>query len=191
MEKTITFIRHGKTAGNFEKRYIGVTDEQMTLDGEKEIRQRTYPKADMVFSSPLARCRRTAEVIYPLQQIVVIDELRETDFGRFEGRNFSELADDREYQKWIESGGDDAFPGGESRAQANERIMQGFEKLLSLSEECKSISAIVHGGTIMGILSQLFEGEYYSYHVENCEGYTFDLSSNGLYHGLRPRSFLR
>ncbi|MBR1623281.1 MAG: histidine phosphatase family protein [Pseudobutyrivibrio sp.] len=191
MEKTITLIRHGKTAGNFEKRYIGVTDEQMTLDGENEIRQRKYPKADIVFSSPLVRCRRTAEVIYPNQQPVIIEELRETDFGRFEGRNFTELANDREYMQWIESGGEDAFPGGESRAQANERIMLGFEKLLSLSEECKNISAVVHGGTIMGLLSQLFEGEYYSYHVENCEGYTFELSSNGLYHGLRPRSFLR
>lgn len=37
MDRTITLIRHGKTAGNYEKRYIGVTDEQMTLDGKNEI----------------------------------------------------------------------------------------------------------------------------------------------------------
>ncbi len=43
----------------------------------------------------------------------------------------------------------------------------------------------------MSILSTLFEGDYYSYHIKNGEGYTFDLSSDGLYHGLRIRSFIR
>jgi alpha-ribazole phosphatase len=43
----------------------------------------------------------------------------------------------------------------------------------------------------MAILSQLFGGDYYSYHIENSEGFTFDLSSDGVYSGLHPRSFLR
>ncbi|MCR4831903.1 MAG: histidine phosphatase family protein [Pseudobutyrivibrio sp.] len=191
MEKTITLIRHGITPGNLEKRYIGITDEPLATEGESEIQSRHYPDADIVFSSPLIRCKQTASIIYPDHKIKVIHELRETNFGRFEGKNYLELSEDSEYKDWIESGGEAAFPGGESRAEANKRIMEGFNKLLILSKDCKNISVIVHGGTIMGILSQLFDGEYYSYHVENGEGYTFDLSSNGLYHGLRTRSFLR
>lgn len=191
MNKTITLIRHGKTAGNFEKKYIGVTDEQMTLAGEEEIRDRIYPEADIVFASPLKRCVRTAEIIYPKKDIHVIDELRETDFGHFEGKNYIELSDDKEYMQWIESGGEAPFPGGESMTEATSRVMLGFEKLIKLSKEYNNISAVVHGGTIMSILSTLFGGEYYSYHVENGEGYTFDLSSNGLYSGLFTRSFLR
>ena len=130
-------------------------------------------------------------MIYPSRDINIIEELRETNFGRFEGKNYLELSQDAEYIKWMESAGEDAFPGGESRADARKRTMLGFEKLINESKEFENISAIVHGGTIMAILSTLFDGEYYSYHVENGEGYTFDLSSNGLYHGLRPRSFIR
>ncbi len=187
----ITLIRHGKTAGNSEKRYIGLTDEHMTFDGKQEIRMRHYPEADIVFSSPMHRCIRTAEIIYPSADIIVIDELKETDFGRFEGKNYTELADDPEYISWIESGGEDPFPGGESRMQAEQRVMIGFNRLLELSGDSKKISAIVHGGTIMAILSRIFKGEYYSYHVENGEGYTFDLSCDGIYSGLYTRSFLR
>ena len=189
--RTITLIRHGKTSGNFEKRYVGITDEQMTLDGEKDIHIRSYPEADIVFSSPLVRCLRTASIIYPTKQAIVIDDLRETDFGEFEGKNYQELSENPAYISWIESGGEDAFPGGESRSDAITRCMRGFEAVLDSSKDFENISVVCHGGTIMAILSQIFGGEYYSYHIENCEGYTFDLSSDGIYSGLCPRSFLR
>ena len=35
----IILIRHGKTKGNLEKRYIGVTDEPLTDEGAHELRQ--------------------------------------------------------------------------------------------------------------------------------------------------------
>ena len=191
MDKAITLIRHGATAGNFEKRYIGITDEHMCFAGEEQIRMRKYPKAEIVFSSPLVRCQRTANIIYPNQEIHIIEELRETNFGIFEGKNYNELASDPDYIAWMESGGEAAFKNGESRKEALERTMVGFNRLILESSGYSNISAVVHGGTIMAILSQLFEGDYYSYHVENGEGYTFDLSHNGLYSGLHFRSFLR
>ncbi|SFN50815.1 alpha-ribazole phosphatase [Pseudobutyrivibrio sp. UC1225] len=191
MDRTITFIRHGKTAGNLTNCYIGVTDEPLTLEGEKEIQDRNYPEADIVFSSPLIRCIRTSEIIYPALKPVVIDELRETNFGRFEGKNYKELSADPDYQRWIDSGGDLPFPEGESRQEATDRFVAGFDKLIELSKDYYNISVIAHGGTIMGILSNIFGGDYYSYHVENCEGYTIDLSHDGIFGGLYPRSFLR
>ena len=191
MDRTITLIRHGITAGNLEKRYIGITDEDLTIDGERDIASRHYPEADIIFSSPLLRCLRTAEIIYPMREVIVINDLKETNFGRFEGCNYLELAEDSDYQAWIDSGGEDAFPGGESRAEAMTRAMNGFNKILALSKDCSHITAVVHGGTIMAILSHIFGQDYYSYHVENGEGYTFDLSHNGLYSGLSFRSFTR
>ncbi len=190
MDKKITLIRHGKTPGNSEKRYIGVTDENLSLEGEMEISSKIYPKADIIFSSPLKRCISTAEIIYPKREIIVIPELRETDFGLFEGKNYNELSQDIEYQAWIDSGGEAPFPGGESKIEAGKRAILGFEKLLHKSCGYENISVIAHGGTIMAILSHLFKGEYYSYHIENGEGYTFDLSSDGVYSGLYFRSFI-
>lgn len=190
MNRKITLIRHGKTAGNLEKRYIGITDEPLCPEGKEEIGKRSYPKADIVFSSPLIRCQTTVNLIYPKQELIVIDSLRETDFGLFEGKNYMELSNHPEYQKWIDSGGEAPFPEGENRSGATKRTLEGFYEMLRRSEEYEHISAVVHGGTIMAILSRLFGGDYYSYHVENGEGYTFDLSHNGLYSGLCFRSFL-
>ena len=92
--KKITLIRHGKTEGNLEKRYIGITDEVLCEEGRNEILAKEYPKADIVFSSPLLRCIETAGLIYPNQKPVVIDELKETNFGRFEGKNYKDLSND-------------------------------------------------------------------------------------------------
>ncbi|MBE5912747.1 MAG: histidine phosphatase family protein [Pseudobutyrivibrio ruminis] len=191
MDRTITLIRHGCTPGNREKRYVGIIDETLDLESELDIKARAYPKADIVFSSPMIRCIQTAKIIYPDQEPIVIHELRETDFGRFEGKNYQELSGDKEYQSWIESNGEAPFPGGESRSQASSRALKGFEKLLAQSQDYENISVVAHGGTIMAILSNIFGGDYYSYHVENGEGYTFDLSYDGLYSGLCTRSFNR
>ena len=78
MNRRITFIRHGKTEGNLNKSYIGITDEPLCAEGEREIIERHYPKADIVFASPLKRCIQTAKLIYPDIQPIIIDELKET-----------------------------------------------------------------------------------------------------------------
>ncbi|QFJ55841.1 histidine phosphatase family protein [Pseudobutyrivibrio xylanivorans] len=187
----ITFIRHGKTPGNERKAYIGITDEKLSTDGQELIKNRVYPPADIVFSSPLARCIETAEIIYPGMKPVIVQDLRETDFGLFEGKNYQELADNPEYQRWIDSGGTEAFPKGESPAAANERFLRGFQEVLKNIGDAEDISIVAHGGTIMAVLSHYFGGDFYSYMTENGEGYTFDLSHDSIFSGLRPGSFTR
>ena len=65
----LVFIRHGKTRGNLESRYIGTTDEELCKEGIDGIRdnlyKNIYPAADIVFTSPMKRCIQTAEIIYP------------------------------------------------------------------------------------------------------------------------------
>ena len=61
----LIFIRHGKTAGNLERRYIGRTDEPLCDEGIAEILGKEYHDADIVVASPMKRCVQTAELIYP------------------------------------------------------------------------------------------------------------------------------
>lgn len=213
----ITLIRHGQTAGNRERRYIGITDETLCGEGRKAIaeavRANAYPAADLVFSSPMRRCRETAEWIYPEAELRIIDDFRETDFGAFEGKNYSELRDNPDYQRWIDSGGALPFPGGESREEASARMWKGFTEMLSAAEAVSgaracvprktgneerrsientggifAITAVVHGGTIMAVLERLFGGNYYDYYVKNGEGYTFDRLCDGSFQDLRNLS---
>ena len=50
--RTFYLIRHGRTAGNLERRYIGSTDEPLCPEGRQEISGLRAPEADRVFASP-------------------------------------------------------------------------------------------------------------------------------------------
>ena len=164
----ITFIRHFKTKGNLEKRYVGTTDEDIIKEEVKII----YPRADMVFSSPLERCLQTAILIYGNIPLFIEENLRETDFGEFEYKNYEELKENKEYLLWLESDGIVPFPNGESREDFIKRSLIGFYKCIEMANKCEKITFIVHGGSIMAILSQLTENKnFYDFQCGNGCGF--------------------
>lgn len=178
----IVFIRHGKTQGNLEKRYIGTTDEDL-LNSERDVlKNKTYPDCHILYSSPLKRCIQTANIIYPSLQPVICEKLKETDFGDFENKNYIELSDNPLYQKWVDSGGKDPFPGGESREQFQKRCIEGFNDILNdvlkkisegkLPREC-TVSIVIHGGSIMALMSEfaLEKKDFYFWQVKNGQGF--------------------
>ena len=170
----VIFIRHGATAGNAERRYIGTTDQPLTAAGEAEIRRRSYPKADLVIASPLTRCLQTAAIIYPHQQPLIIPDLREMNFGRFENLNYQDLRNNPDYQKWLDSGGAIPFPEGEHPNDFRRRCRAAFADVMKeINQQAESAAFVVHGGTIMAILSGFAQApaDYFSYMTENGGGY--------------------
>ncbi|MGI5825162.1 MAG: histidine phosphatase family protein [Bacillota bacterium] len=169
------FIRHGKTKGNEEKRYVGKTDQHLSPLGIAEIKKITYPAADLVFASPRIRCRETAALIYPDQEINIVDDLREMDFGDFESKNYEELKNDPIYQKWLDSNGTMPCPNGESRENFAARCVEAFWRAIKKTDTAKIGTAafVVHGGTIMALMDNLtlHNGQYYDFLVENACGY--------------------
>lgn len=167
----IIFIRHGKTDGNLEKRYIGRTDESLSETGREEILGSGLCdiEVDAVFVSPMKRCIETSELVFANHNKIIIDEWKEIDFGLFEGKNYQELKDDKDYQAWIDSNGTIAFPEGESREEFIKRCMLGFEKCKSICRDSmfETIACVVHGGTIMAIASTLTGKEYFDFQIDN------------------------
>lgn len=168
-------IRHGKTPGNEEKRYVGRTDESLSENGRKSLLEKHFPKVDLLFSSPMKRCLESCECLFAGAAIREIPDFREIDFGSFEGKNYQELSGDKEYQAWIDSGGTLPFPGGEERHAFIQRSLKGFREMLREIRKDASyevtVGAVVHGGTIMAILSEIHGGDYYDYQIPNGDGY--------------------
>ncbi len=130
-------LRHGKTEGNKENRYIGRrTDEPLDPEGILELkkireeRKSMYSGVGTVYVSPLLRCRETAEILFPGVRQITIEDLAECDFGEFENKNYKELDGDPAYQAWIDSGGMAPFPGGESRERFRLRSIRAFRMIL-------------------------------------------------------------
>lgn len=175
----LVMIRHGATPSNKERRYIGRTDEGLSKEGEQALQEarNTYPYIDHLFSSPMRRCTQTARILYPKQEIFEIPEWVEIDFGDFEGKNHVELKENEYYQKWIDSNGTLPFPNGESREDFIERCKQGFYKMLlqlksqNQMNSAMTVGVVIHGGTIMSLLSIFCGGEYFDHQVANGQGY--------------------
>lgn len=174
----ITLIRHGKTQGNINMEYIGRTDQPLCEIGIAELKTRKYPKADIVFSSPLKRCRQTTQLIYPDMIPVIKTDLQEGDFGDFEGKTFEDLKDNIDYRNSIDSGGEIPFPNGEDLKKFKKRCQDEFIAIVREANlvKAKAISIVAHGGTIMSILSAFSDTnkEFYSWQVKNAKGYLFD-----------------
>ncbi len=170
------FIRHGKTKGNEEKRYIGRSDEALSTLGREEIlalREKDIPKAvEALFVSPMKRCRESASILFPDKEMFIVPDFREYDFGRFEGKNYQELLSEPSYVSWLDSGGAEPFPEGEGMPYFKERVTKAFEDVLRactvLPEEAVC-AFVVHGGTIMSIMEKYNAsgGSYYDYQIPN------------------------
>lgn len=181
----VILIRHGKTKGNLEKRYVGTTEESI-LAVEKQRIYRLASREQIkgvpisnLFVSPMDRCIETAMYLYPHMEQRLVPDFRECDFGDFEYGNYEELSHNPQYQKWIDSNGTMAFPNGEEIADFKRRCQKAFQHTVNRSMEEGNIhmAYVVHGGTIMAILDAfaLPHKSYFHWQVENLEGYLGDI----------------
>ncbi len=167
----LLFIRHGATAGNLQKRYIGRSDEPLSAAGRAALA--ALPKealqAERLFSSPMLRARQTAALLFPELPCTLIDDLRETDFGIFEGKSAEELADCPEYQAWLDSLCRGPIPGGEDPAAFKARCRAAFAEAIAGLSAGTRAAFVVHGGVIMAILEAYARParDFYRYHIEN------------------------
>ena len=194
MTITLYIIRHGATKSNKRHAYLGNTNEPLSNEGGEQIifynEAGRYPKEKdnlLIFSSPMLRCLQTKDILYPDTRAILLPEWKEIDFGRFEGKNYQDLQEDPRYQKWIDSNGTLPFPNGESRENFIKRSKQGLYAMCKeLSKTVRSadmkhvvIGMIVHGGTIMALLSSFYGGEYFDHQTANGKGYGCKLCCDG------------
>jgi ribonuclease H / adenosylcobalamin/alpha-ribazole phosphatase len=131
---TTVLLRHGQTAMSVQKRFSGVVDASLTDIGSAQaeavaarLRGRTF---DAVYCSPLKRARQTAEAVG--FDYAVDDDLRETDFGAWEGLTFTEARAryTDELDAWL-ADPTVAPPGGESVSESTRRVLRARDRILA------------------------------------------------------------
>lgn len=171
----VYFIRHGKTKGNLEGRYVGRTDEGLLEDYVIELKKKSMPKVDKIYVSPMKRCIETCHQLYPCSEYEIIEDFKEIDFGDFEYKSYEELNGNENYQRWIDSNGVLPFPSGESLLIFQNRCKIAFKKVIetAIESEYKEVAFVVHGGTIMAILDAYSNPheDYFHWQVKNGCGY--------------------
>jgi alpha-ribazole phosphatase len=196
-------IRHGKTKGNEEHRYIGRTDEPLSETGQEEILRlapfyRSFLVPQVLISSPMKRCLQTGALLFPELSPFIRNDFRETDFGAFEGKNCDELNRSPElsplWQSWIDSNGTLPFPCGESREEAARRISLCFSETITelLKKNCRCAAFLLHGGTIMTIFDTFAAKKengandtFYSHQVKNGDGFLITIDTKAWLSGQK------
>lgn len=155
----LSIIRHGKTEANETARYIGTTDLPLSESGRNELIEKhevnDYPKVQKVYSSPLMRCKETAEIIFPDRELMTVEGLREIDFGDFENQSVEDLIELDCYKEWLKGGIDNAPPDGESIRSMIERSYNALNIILAdmMKEGLTHCGIVTHSGIIMNMLS--------------------------------------
>ncbi|MET9698757.1 bifunctional RNase H/acid phosphatase [Streptomyces sp. NPDC006529] len=139
---TFVLLRHGETALTPQKRFSGSggSDPELSPAGRRQAEAVAAALAargtvQAVVSSPLRRCRETAQAVADrLGLPVTIEEgLRETDFGAWEGLTFGEVREryPADLDAWLNSAKAAPTGGGESFATVTRRVAAARDRLLA------------------------------------------------------------
>ena len=178
----LVLIRHGRTPGNDERRYVGVVDQPLSEKGREQAQAAEHhDDVARVYVSKLRRTHETAAIMFPNAEQVVVEDIHEMDFGTFAGRSAAEMSDDPEYRAWVDSECTAQCPGGEAQGAFTDRVCAALEELVrqAAARGERQLVVVAHGGTMMAFLSRYGNDpskKYWDWLVGNCEGYRIGLS---------------
>lgn len=146
----ITLIRH--TNVDVPKGMIyGETDVKLNACFEEEAAKvlvQLKEKYDVVYSSPLSRCRILAEKIS--SELILDDRLKELNFGDWEKKYWNDIDQTKEAKQWFNNYIDVKCPKGESYNELLLRI-KSFLDDLKMKNHSK-VCIVTHGGPIRAFL---------------------------------------
>ena len=151
MNTKLLVVRHAQTLSNITGRYMGWIDEDLSEEGvwqAEQLSQRLrHWSIAAVYSSPLKRAFRTAEIVALLHSLSVqrLDELGEIRLGAWEGMFAEEIAAKFSslWRAWKTDPSAVQTPGGESLAQVQQRAVAALESITQINQD-KQVLMVTH-----------------------------------------------
>jgi alpha-ribazole phosphatase len=158
----LALVRHAEPEEAAHGRCYGSLDVGLSQAGREHAARLAVELAaldyDAVVSSPRTRARETAEPLAAARglAVTVADDLREIDFGSFEGRTYAEIeqSEPELFRAWMETPTAVRFPGGESYGDLRVRAVQALDAVRAAHE---SAVVVTHGGVIRAGLAGWLE----------------------------------
>ncbi|MBI2359704.1 MAG: histidine phosphatase family protein [Deltaproteobacteria bacterium] len=172
---TLFLLRHGETTWNKNGRVMGRLEVPLNRRGIVQAKHiakiLSRVKIDAVYASPLKRALQTAKIVTrsikaPLN---IEPQLTEVGFGRWEGRNFDQLARDKTYNRFIESPMTAKLPGGETMRGVQRRGLEALRRAIRKHPQGRLLF-VTHGDVIRAILChylRLSLGEFRHLRIDN------------------------
>lgn len=131
--REIWLIRHGETAWSLSGRHTGRTDLTLTDHGREQARALApflgEQRFDAVLSSPMTRAVETCRLAGLGERMTEMHDLREWDYGIYEGRTTAEIrATTPDWSVW-----QSPIPEGENLEEVQARAKFVVERLLTMT----------------------------------------------------------
>ena len=169
----VYFIRHGLTQANLERKYIGsrcdpgITEDSKQLITER-VRKGEVPDINSLWVSPMRRALETASLYFPHIDALILDDIKERDFGIWDGHSWEDLKDIKPYRRFIDTGGRVTPPEGETYedyAKRLDSVLERIRKLICEEAGYFPLAIVGHGGPVLYWTSKLFKkgDEFHNY----------------------------
>ena len=154
MVTTLYLIRHGETEGGQQNRYKGHIDVPLSENGIRQMERLSkyivqnsstlnnveplnnieQLKLNAVYCSDLSRALKSAEIIAKPHKLrpIVMPELRERNFGIWEGMTFNEIKEKypQEFDAWVSNPLKFSPVQGESTIEVRDRVIGALGEIL-------------------------------------------------------------
>jgi broad specificity phosphatase PhoE len=157
----ILLARHGQSVSNAIRRFQGSQDVELSDLGARQAEAlarvvRSRPVV-AIYTSPLARARRTAEIAAAGTNVPVtsVDDLRELCLGEWEGRTVEEIRSlpDDPYARWVRDPVACLPPGGEPLSDVQDRVVRSMGQIARAHPNGGQVLVVCHGGVISAYLA--------------------------------------
>jgi len=147
----LVLVRHGETLHNAAGVVQGWGDSELSDRGREQVTRLAQRlesfRPDVIFSSSLQRALTTAQASAKITglEVRILDELREMNYGRWEGQKFLEIrkADESIYTRWI---ADEAFPSPDG--ESHNDVLARIGRALSAAADSRRPVLVTHGTAI-------------------------------------------
>lgn len=160
-------VRHGETAANRQKLFQGWLDLPLNDTGQKQASWLAQRLCDLrfskLYSSPLIRARKTAELIKEKMKTSVelkaTPALKEMSFGQWEGMSSIEIerSNPQKYENWLSDWQNCRLPDGESCLEMARRVTNWLSKIIEVHQSDDKLLIITHEGVILQMICYLLK----------------------------------
>ena len=153
---TIVLVRHGATEWSASGQHTSHTDVPLTEEGRRDAERLRDRLAAFDFAlvlvSPMSRARETAALAGLGDRAQVDEDLREFDYGEYEGRTTAEIREERPgWDVWL-----DDSPGGETPVRVGERADRVIARAVAAGGD---VALFAHGHVLRVLGARWMEVE--------------------------------